>query len=156
MVPPNKAAWQPEEPSTGTPPASPGWVSKCVSESSKGPAECSMEETLVLAKTGQQVASVVVRIPSDTRGPVMRIRVPTGLYLPGGLNLQIDDGTSQPVPLQMCDLQGCYAEMPIGSNLVAALKGDKRLSIYFQSLTKDKVALPFALDNFADAFQKIK
>ena len=115
-----------------------------------------MEETLVLAKTRQLVASVVVRIQPDTHEPVMRLRVPVGLYLPGGLDLQIDDGKAQQMPLQTCDMQGCYAEMPIGADLLAALKGGKRLSITFQSLPKNNVALPFVLDNFADVFQKIK
>jgi invasion protein IalB len=46
--------------------------------------------------------------------------------------------------------------MQISSDLLASLKGGKRLSITFQSLAKNNVMLPFVLDNFADAFQKIK
>jgi invasion protein IalB len=134
----------------------PGWVSKCAGESRNGPAECSMEDTLVLENTGESVAFIVVRTQSDTREPVMTIRVPVGLYLPAGLNIQIDDTKPQPVPLQTCNLQSCFAEMQISSTLLAALKGGKRLSIICQSLAKNKIMLPLALDNFADAFQKIQ
>jgi invasion protein IalB len=138
------------------PSTSPDWVSKCVSDSRKSPLECSIEDTLVLATTGQPVASVVVRIQSDTRIPMMAIRVPVGLYLPAGLNLQIDDGKSQAVPLRTCDLQGCYAEMQISADLLAALKGGKRLSIICQNLAEKDIILPLVLDNFADAFQRIQ
>ncbi len=110
---------------------SPAWVSKCVSESRKSPLVCSAEETLVLATTEQVVATVLVRTQSDTQEPVIMIRVPVGLYLPAGLSIQVDDGKPRPVPLQTCDLQGCYAEMQISSDLLAAPKGGKRLSITF-------------------------
>jgi invasion protein IalB len=87
---------------------------------------------------------------------MMAIRVPVGLYLPAGLNLQIDDGKSQAVPLRTCDLQGCYAEMQISADLLAALKGGKRLSIICQNLAEKDIILPLVLDNFADAFQRIQ
>jgi len=135
---------------------SPAWVSKCVSESRKSPLVCSAEETVVLSNTGQAVASVIVRMQSDTHEPVMTIRVPLGLYLPAGLNIRIDDGKPRPVPLQTCDPQGCFAEMQISSDLLAALKGGKRLSILCKNSAKTDLVLPLLLDNFTDAFQKIQ
>ena len=134
----------------------PGWISRCVSDSRKGPLECSIEETLVLTNTSQLVAAVVVKLQSGKHEPVMTIRVPGGLYLPTGLNLQIDDGKAQVVPLQTCDQQGCYAEMQISADLLAALKNGKRLSITCQNAAKNNFVLPLDLDNFADAFQKIQ
>jgi invasion protein IalB len=116
---------------------------------------CSVEETLVLANTGQVVASVGVRTQSHT-APVIILRVPVGLYLPAGLNIQIDNAKPEPVPLQTCDAQGCYAEMQISPALLAALKRGKRLSIICQNVAKNNVVLPLVLDNFADTFQKIQ
>jgi invasion protein IalB len=138
------------------PPAGGGWVSKCVSESRQNPVECSMEQTVVLTNTGQLLASILVRVPTDTHQPVMMIQVPVGLYLPAGLNLQIDEGKPQPVPLQTCDLKGCYAGMQISPELIASLKAGKRLTMTFQNLAKNNVVVPMALDNFADAYQKIQ
>ncbi len=45
--------------------------------------------------------------------------------------------------------------MLIGSNVIAALKAGKRLSLTFQDIAKNKIVLPIALDNFAEAFQRI-
>jgi invasion protein IalB len=141
---------------TSSPPAGGGWVSKCVSESRQSPVDCSMEQTVVLTNTGQLVASLLVRVPTDTRQPVMMIQVPVGLYLPAGLSLRIDDGKPQPVPLQTCDLKGCYAGMQVSPELIAALNAGKRLTMTFQNMARTNVAVPLALDNFADAYQKIQ
>jgi invasion protein IalB len=86
----------------------------------------------------------------------MMIQVPVGLYLPAGLNLQVDEGKPQPVPLQTCDLKGCYAGMQISPELLATLKAGKRLSMTFENLAKNNVTVPLVLDNFAEAFQKIQ
>jgi invasion protein IalB len=102
------------------------------------------------------VAAVVVRTQSDMRDPMMTIRIPVGLYLPAGLNIQVDDGKLQPVQLQTCDLQGCYAETQISSSLLAILKGGKRLSILCKNMDKKDIVLPLTLDNFAEAFQRIQ
>jgi invasion protein IalB len=39
----------------------------------------------------------------------MMIQLPVGLFLPGGVNFQIDDGKLQALAIQACDLKGCYA-----------------------------------------------
>jgi invasion protein IalB len=133
-----------------------GWVAKCVSESRQSPIECSIEQTLSLPNTSQLIASVLVRVPSDTRQPVMMIQLPVGIYLPAGLNLEIDDGKPQPVPLQMCDLKGCYASMQVSQDLLASLKSGKRLTMIFQNMAKNNITVPIPLGNFADAYQKIQ
>jgi invasion protein IalB len=115
-----------------------------------------VEETLVVANTGQFVASVAVRMRPDAHEPVMTIRIPIGPYLPAGLNMRVDDGKSQPISLQTCDQGGCYGETPLNTDLLTALKGSKRLSLTFQNMAKTTVVLPIPLDNFADAFKKIQ
>jgi invasion protein IalB len=138
------------------PASNPAWVSKCVSDARKAPLVCSVEDIVLLVKSGQPVASVDVRTQSETREPTMTIRVPVGLYLPAGLNFRIDNGSLQSIPLQTCDVQGCLAEMQLNSALLAALKTGKRLSIILQNAAKNEIVLPLALDNFADAFAKIQ
>jgi len=109
-----------------------------------------------MANTGQPVSSVVVQMPANAHEPMMTIRVPVGLYLPAGVSMQIDDAKSEPVPLQTCDLQGCFAQTTLNPSTIAALKGGKKLSITFQNMAKANVVLPFPLGNFADAYQKIQ
>jgi len=147
---------QPRQASQSTGPSGPGWISRCVSDSRKSPVECSIEESLAIASSGQLVATVAIKIQPNEHEPIMTIKVPGGLYLPAGVALQVDDGKSQSIPLQTCDAQGCYGEIHISSNLLAALRTGKELSLTFQNMAKTTVLLPFPLDNFADTFQKIQ
>jgi invasion protein IalB len=107
ISPPGAEALAPQNLKIST---NPGWASKCMSDSRKGPLVCSVEETLVLASTGQAVASVALRTQTDTHQTIMLIRVPVGLYLPAGISFQIDEGKDQTATVQTCDLQGCLAE----------------------------------------------
>ena len=134
----------------------PNWVTRCVSDSRKSPLECSMEETLVLTNTGQLVAAVAVKIKSDAEKPLMAIRVPAGISLQAGVNLQIDESKPEPVLLKTCDVQGCYGEMQLNSNQVETLKKGKQLRIAFKNLANSNVSLVLPLDNFANALQKIQ
>jgi invasion protein IalB len=86
---------------------------------------------------------------------LMAIRVPVGLYLPAGLSIKVDDGNAQSIPLQTCDLQGCYAETEIGPAMATALKTGKH-SINCQDPSKKQIVLPLTLDGFATAFEKIQ
>jgi invasion protein IalB len=133
-----------------------GWSSKCASETRQTPVECSVEQTVVVTNSGQLLASVVIRIPADTRQPVMMVQVPVGLYLPAGLNLQVDDEKPQPLALQTCDLKGCYAGAPVSPEMIKAMKDGKLFKITLQNMAKENISVPLTLANFAEAYQKIQ
>ena len=133
----------------------PVWTSRCSSDSRKSALLCEIEQSLFITKTGQLVASVNIKLPPDTRLPVMMIQLPVGLFLPGGVNLQIDEGKSQALVIQTCDLKGCYAATTVSPELLGALKSGKRLSVTFQNLNKENVNLAFVLSGFAESYDKI-
>jgi len=133
-----------------------GWISRCTSEARGSAVECTIEQSAVLAKTGQLVTMVTVRVPSDTRQPLLMVHVPIGLYLPSGLMLQIDESKPEQLALQTCDLKGCYAATQISSELLTLMKEGKQLTITFQNLAKNNVAVRLTLDNFAEAYKKIE
>ena len=136
-------------------PPQPVWTSRCSSDGRKSALLCEIEQSLFITKTGQLVASVNIKIPPDTRLPVMMIQLPVGLFLPGGVNLQIDEGKSQALVIQTCDLKGCYAATTVSPELLGALKSGKRLSVTFQNLNKENVNLAFVLSGFAEGYDKI-
>lgn len=115
-----------------------------------------MEQTAVLTKTGQLVASMTVRVPSATNKPVMMIQTPVGLYLPAGIAVRIDDAAPVRLVVQTCDTKGCYAGEQISPQLLDAMKTGKRLSIIFQNLEKNDISVPMTLAQFAEAYQRIQ
>ena len=99
---------------------------------------------------------VTVRLPSNSHEPLLMIQVPIGLYLPAGLNLQIDENKPQPLALQTCDLKGCYAATQIDPELLGSMKAGKRLAITFQNFAKNNITVRLTFENFTEAYKKIE
>ncbi len=151
----------PEPPKAATPapapaPAAPGWVSRCTAQARQGPLDCVVEENVVMNNTGQLVVGFSVRVPSDTRAPVVLVRLPLGLYLPAGLKLQVDEGKALSFPLQTCDGAGCYVGMPLDAALLAEMKTGKQLKTTFQNLQRNEVNVQLPLSGFAESYAKIQ
>jgi invasion protein IalB len=143
-------------PTEANAPPQPGWASRCTSAGRDAPLECAIEETAVLTKTGQLIVLVNVRVTSDTRLPVALVQLPLGLNLPGGVKFQVDDGKALDLPIQTCENRGCYANLPVAPDLLAALKSGKELKVSFQNLGKETITIPMPLTDFAAAYDKIK
>jgi invasion protein IalB len=137
-------------------PSQPGWASRCTSASRDAPLECAIEETAVLTKTGQLIVLVNIRVSGDTRSPVALVQLPLGLNLPGGAKLQVDEGKVVDLPIQTCENRGCYANVQIAADLLAALKSGKQLKVSFQNLAKETITIPMPLIDFAAAYDRIK
>jgi invasion protein IalB len=137
-------------------PPQPGWAARCTSASREAPMECAMEQTAIQSKTGQLVALVNIRVPSDTHTPIAAVQLPLGLNLPAGAKFQVDDGKVVDLQIQTCEARGCFAGGPIAPDLLAAMKSGKQLKLSFQNLGKDTITIPMPLADFAAAYDKIK
>jgi invasion protein IalB len=132
------------------------WTSHCISEARNTNVECAVEQSAVVTKTGQLLADVTIRVPADTRHPVMMIQLPVGLYLPAGVTVQVDGGKPQQITLQTCDLKGCYGAEPVSDEMLAAMKSGARFAVSFQNTNKESIVIPFGLANFAEAYQHVQ
>ena len=156
QIPAAPAAPQAADAAPANAPASPGWAVRCTSASRDAPLECAMEQNAVFSKTGQLVALVNIRVPSDTHTPVALVQLPLGLNLPAGARLQVDDGKTIDLLIQTCESRGCFANTPIAPEWLAALKSGKQLKVSFQNLAKETITIPMPLADFAAAYDKIK
>jgi len=137
-------------------PAPPGWVARCSSASRGAPLECAIEQSAVLTKTGQLIVLVNVRVPAETRVPVALVQLPLGLNLPAGAKFQVDDGKTSDLQIQTCEARGCYANLQISPDVLAALKSGKQLKVSFQNMAKETISVPMPLADFGAAYEKIK
>ena len=137
-------------------PTPPGWVARCSSASRGAPLECAIEQSAVLTKTGQLIVLVNVRVPAETRVPVALVQLPLGLNLPAGAKFQVDDGKTSDLQIQTCEARGCYANLQISPDVLAALKSGKQLKVSFQNMAKETISIPMPLADFGAAYDKIK
>ncbi|WP_213775013.1 invasion associated locus B family protein [Bradyrhizobium sp. dw_78] len=156
---PAQTAATPAPPAADSSPAAApqsGWAARCGSASRNAPLECAVEETAVFSKTGQVAVMVNIRVPSDTRVPVILAQLPLGISLPGGAAFQVDDGKTTDLQIQTCENRGCFASTQITPDVLTALRSGKQLKVSFQNLAKETIAIPMPLTDFAAAYDKIK
>ena len=159
-APPARAApapsASPTEAADANAPPPPGWVARCTSAGRTTSLECAIEQTAVVTKTGQLIVLINIRVPADTRTPMVLVQLPLGLNLPAGAKLQIDDGKTSDLEIQTCEARGCYANMPLAPDTLAAMKSGKQLKVSFQNMANDTIMIPMPLADFAAAYEKIK
>ncbi|WFU14229.1 invasion associated locus B family protein [Bradyrhizobium sp. CB3481] len=136
--------------------APPGWIARCSSASRASSLECAIEQSAVLTKTGQLIVLINIRVPAETRTPIALVQLPLGLNLPAGAKFQVDDGKTADLQIQTCEARGCYANLPISSEMLTTLKSGKQLKVSFQNLAKETITIPMPLGDFAAAYEKIK
>ena len=132
------------------------WVASCTSPGRGQPQECAMEQRAVARENGQVIALVSIRVPSETRKPVTMVQLPLNLFLPAGVNVDVDGDMTQNQAFQTCNQQGCFVGFPISDTLLKQMFTGGKLNITFQYLDKKPVTLPMSLEGFTDAYNRIK
>lgn len=144
-------------PAASTPPAppAPAWASHCVSDSRQVAPNCSVDQRLLMQGTNDLVGAVTIQMLASGK-PAVIATLPLGLYIPGGVSIDIDGAANQKLDLQTCDRTGCFATAALADATLAAMQKGKKLDVVFQSVNKRSVTLPLPLTGFAAAYQKIK
>jgi invasion protein IalB len=109
-----------------------------------------------MQETAQRLATVTVKVPSDTRKPVMMLQTPLGLYLPAGIAIDVDGKLEQKFEVQTCDANGCYAGAPISEELLAGMFRGQGLNLSIQNLGRQKITMTATLVGFTAAFQRVR
>jgi len=157
QAPPKGAASTTEAtpPAENQPPPS-GWASRCSSDGRQSGLDCSAEQSIIETKSRQLLMQVAVRVPSDTRKPVLTIQMPLGLFLPAGVTLRFDAGKPERYDVQTCDQKGCYLQVPVSNEMLQAMGKGKQMTVTFQNLGKQDIGVPVPLNGFMVAYEKIK
>jgi invasion protein IalB len=138
------------------PAAGPGWAVNCKSEAKEKELECRMSQTVVLKQSGQVLANVTFRVPSDTKKPEIIVQLPLGVFLPAGATFQVDENAAQRLNFRACDRNGCFANAPVSAEVMATLKKGKQLKVGFQTLAEKPVTVPLSLDGFGESYDKMQ
>jgi len=139
-------------------PATPesNWITRCASRTRAGAVECTIEQSVIKNDTRQVIVLFRVRVPPDTRAPVMMAQLPLGLYLPAQVVLHVDDRKAGEFPPQTCDASGCYISGPLPTELLAQLSAGKVLKFSFQNLARETIDVSMPLAGFAAAYEGIR
>jgi len=110
----------------------------------QGSLNCVATQSLYGKTTGRRLLSAGVRVAPETKQPVLLLRLPLGVYLPGGILLRIGDQPEKRLAVETCTENGCAAKTAVtkdeiaallrGANLVVSVRDEKRKTVTFQIL----------------------
>ncbi|WP_168017129.1 invasion associated locus B family protein [Halomonas salinarum] len=130
------------------------WEVVCPSEARQG--NCTMNQVVSNAESNQPLMRVVVAYPPQLEGsPAMTILLPLGVRLAPGL--QLSAGSVQPAqfPYQVCQQQGCRADLPLEPSMFQALRAGSSATVSFVDPRGNRRDLDISLMGFTDASQAI-
>lgn len=132
------------------------WGTECSASVRNAPLDCSVFQQVVDANSGRVTAMLRVRVPGDTKSPVMLVQMPLGVYLPGQLTMSIDNAAPTAIAFQTCDVNGCYAGTPVPPNFLAAMEKGQTLSLQVQNQARQASSVGIVLAGFAKAYAAIQ
>lgn len=133
------------------------WLVSCVSPARIAPAECSMEQRVVLRETGQLLGRILIKVSGSDTGPgALLVQIPLGVSIRGGVKMKVDGKELAALEIQTCDASGCYAGGQLGEELLAGMKSGKTLSAEFGDMQRRPISANFVLAGFSSAYQAIQ
>jgi invasion protein IalB len=148
----------PAAPATDT--AKPGelWGKSC-EKGADGKQTCAIIQNVVITdkKTDQSLRALAVAVgysPGDTKLR-MALTIPLGVNLPAGVGFQIDDATSNTLPVETCLADGCHLFMTIDAGGRDSLVKSNMIKVSYQLTNGQKLVLPIELTGFGDALAQL-
>lgn len=116
--------------------------------------ECRAVQQLVSQENKQLVVQLGARIAPDTKAPALALQLPLGINLAEPIQIKVDDGTAEKVPVQTCTAAGCFVTLPLKDPLLATMRTGKTLRITVYDATKRAITIEVPLLGFGLAFDK--
>lgn len=132
------------------------WSVQCSATAREAPVDCAIEQRAVVSENGRLLTQLTIRVPADTRKPVMMVQTPLGPFLPEGISLDVDGGDAVKLDYQTCDANGCYAGSPVSDQLLQSMFRGQKLNLTIRALNKQEIKIPLELTGFTAAYRKIQ
>ena len=132
------------------------WRLRCEKEDDDAPERCFIMQIAKSTKDKREVLRIGVRYPEPSKPPMVFLTLPLGVYLPTGLLLQIDDGETLKIPVEICLPNGCHTRMALVGDLLKRLKQGKLAKLAFHDSRQQQITVPVSLAGFTAALAALK
>jgi invasion protein IalB len=126
-----------------------GWRVECTSDGKV--LDCRAIQQMVNREDKQLVAQLTARVAPETKAPSLTIQLPLGISLTEPVQLKVDNGAVERLPVQTCTNAGC---MPLKDPFLASLRTGTTLKIVLQDTNKRTINIDVPLLGFGLAFDK--
>jgi len=131
-----------------------GWRVDCTTKAQG--LDCAAIDQVVQRGTNQQLAMMTVRLPAETKKPVLLVQLPLGIAVASGIMLTVGDGAPQAYPIQTCTQAGCFAGAALADRQLALMRTSAVLRLAWGNLEKQTTTVTMPLSGFAACYDKLK
>lgn len=114
---------------------------------------CRMVQAIVQPATSRLILQIKV---FRTEEPVALLSFPLGILLSTGWQYEVDGKRGPVLPFEICNAEGCHVGLPIGPDLLAALKRGTKLRIRFLDAARTEVTPEISLTGFTKAYEALQ
>ncbi len=142
-----------EVPTEKTKIKSSGWQVQCINVDVS--LKCSVNMTITSIHNKQRLLQFSIQKLSNDSSSNLLIQLPLGLYLPKGINLQIDDNKSRNFEVTTCNQAGCFVKKRIKNSQIDEMKKGNKMIISMEAENHQKINIEVTLVGFAQAANKL-
>ena len=136
------------------------WTKECemiTDEKGKELEICQISQTLIDKESNQPMLKMAVGFVPDKDKPVAVITLPLGIFLPPGIELQVDGkGKVGRLPINTCLPSGCQAGVQLDDDFIGRMKKGNLMTITFGNPQGQGVAAPISLTGFTAGLQSVE
>jgi invasion protein IalB len=134
------------------------WAVSCRTNPELNTRQCTMFQRLVVEETNQVALNLSIgTLRDDQNQPILVaiFTVPLGIWLPGGLELQVDALESVRLPIERCFPRGCQTGVAVSDELLAQFRAGNRARVTVKQAEDQDVDLAVSLAGFSAAFNAL-
>lgn len=137
------------------------WLVRCEAPPQGGAERCFMVQNILAQNDeGKRVPllNVIIGHGEADGQPitVMQFTVPLGLYLPSGIGLQVDQGESTRIAIEVCTSQACVARYRLDEGVRAAMQKGQQAKVQMVRANRQAIDVPISLKGFTKAYAALK
>jgi len=131
------------------------WEMRCDTPPGASQEQCGLVQSIAAEdKPNVNLQIIVVKV-ADGKGSILRVVAPLGVFLPRGLNLNIDGNNIGKTGFGRCLPNGCYAEVGIDDKLLAQLRNGQSAVFSIFDTPEEGIGIPVALNGFKDGYDNL-
>ncbi|HFC05249.1 MAG TPA: invasion associated locus B family protein [Rhizobiales bacterium] len=132
------------------------WVTACQKNLSGRGRTCRMSRAIRQIGNNKPLLVTAIQRDLKNRGYMLVLRLPHGLNLPLGVQLQIDRQKARRIAVLSSNRGGTYTRINLSDKVLATLKRGRQLSISFVTVDGKRFAIPVSLSGFTASFNRLK
>ena len=132
------------------------WMIQCAEPKDDKKNICHISQNLTYKQDGKQLLNMAIGALANTGKDVLIVTLRLGIFLPSGVQVQVDSGDPKAYPIQWCLANGCHAYIELTTELLAMLKKGNQGKITFQDASRKNITVPVSLKGFTKAYYSMK